>query len=136
MEQNFRERLQAIPTLDKTRSPCGVDHQGAFSTTFIFKQEHHLAKRRKIPFLCPGTSPSPGGGEALGTEVQQPGAGDVSLSSVFGEIQTITLNGHTCCGQWGQGDRLHWCLDGGQPPTHIAGFASTGNGREGQVGER
>ena len=44
--------------------------------------------------------------------------------------------GHTCCGQWGQGDRLHWCLDGGQPPTHIAGFASTGNGREGQVGER
>lgn len=101
--RKYRERLQAIPTLDKTCSWCGVDHQGAFSTTFIFKQEHRLAKRRKIPFLCPGTCSSPGGGEALGTGVQQLGAGDISLSSVFGEIQTITLNSHTCCGQHSTG---------------------------------
>ena len=52
-----------------------------------------------MPFLCPGTSLSPGGGEALGTGVQQPGAGNIPLSSVFGEIQTIALNGHACGGQ-------------------------------------
>ena len=44
--------------------------------------------------------------------------------------------GHKCYGQWGQGDHLHRCLDGGQPPTGIAGFAPTGKGGVGQVGER
>lgn len=52
---------------------------------------YHFSAREHVLVL--------GGGEALGTGVQQPGTGDISLSSVFGEIQTITLNGHTCCGQ-------------------------------------